>query len=358
MAQEPLYQRIAEDLRKQIDDGTLAPGSLLPTEIELGERYVASRNTVRDAIKRLTGQGLIETRPGQGTFVTMKVDPFVTVLTVDSIGIGGGEGATYLSKVRAEHRTASMTTPRVEVQNAPDAIARRLRVPANTQLVSRHQQRFIDGVPWSLQTSFYPMEFIARGATRLLMAEDISEGTAQYLANVVGVSQTGYRDWITARRPDANEQSFFRIPHDSMVFEIFRTGFDQHKTPIRVTVTVFPTDRNQFIVNVGDDLPDLRYGEDSLLLRWQRRIEPGHVAAEHRARPTRLPSVAPSAGGSSIYPRTGACSAQVVASTQEKTQCRSSSRRLLACWKPPSAGGCNAGTCGRQRRSGVRHAAG
>jgi len=28
---------------------------------------------------------------------------------------------------------------------------------------------------------------------------------------------------------------------------------------MRVTVTVFPTDRNQFIVNVGDDLPDPRY---------------------------------------------------------------------------------------------------
>jgi hypothetical protein len=42
---------------------------------------------------------------------------------------------------------------------------------------------------------------------------------------------------------------------------IFRTAFDQTKTPMRLTVTVFPTDRNQFIVNVGDDLPEPRYGE-------------------------------------------------------------------------------------------------
>ena len=38
MAEQPLYQQIAEDLRKQIDDGTLAPGSQLPTEVELRER--------------------------------------------------------------------------------------------------------------------------------------------------------------------------------------------------------------------------------------------------------------------------------------------------------------------------------
>jgi hypothetical protein len=31
---------------------------------------------------------------------------------------------------------------------------------------------------------------------------------------------------------------------------------------MRVTVTVFPTDRNQFIVDVGDDLPDPQYRDD------------------------------------------------------------------------------------------------
>jgi GntR family transcriptional regulator len=260
---QPMYQQIAEDLRNQIESGALERGRQLPTEVDLREQYGASRNTIRDAIKRLTSQGLIETKPGQGTFVTAKVDPFVTVLTADpKVGVGVGEGATYLSDVDADHRQASMTTPRVEVQTAPDVITKRLRVPPNTQLVSRHQQRFIDRTPWSLQTSFYPMEFITGGAPRLLMAEDIDGGVVQYLAAAIGLTQVGYRDWITARRPDTNEQSFFRISHDSMVFEIFRTGFDQNKKPMRVTVTVFPIDRNQFIVNVGDDLPDPRYDED------------------------------------------------------------------------------------------------
>ncbi len=43
-----------------------------------------------------------------------------------------------------------------------------------------------------------------------------------------------------------------KISHDTTVFENFRTAFDQHKRPMRVTVTVFPTDRNQFIINVED----------------------------------------------------------------------------------------------------------
>ena len=255
---QPLYLMIAEALEEQIKSGSLTEGMQLPTEADLRNHYGASRNTIRDAIKRLTGKGLIETRPGQGTFVTTKPHPFVTVLTADP---KVGEGATYLFTVSAEHREAYATTPKVELQTAGAEVTKRLRVPLTTRLISRHQQCYIDGHPWSLQTSFYPMEFSTRGADRLLDSEDIKEGAVSYLREAIGLRQLGYRDWITARSPDSNEQRFFRIAHDASVFEIFRTGFDQNKKPMRVTVTVFPTDRNQFIVNVGD-LPDPQYVDD------------------------------------------------------------------------------------------------
>jgi GntR family transcriptional regulator len=251
---QPMYQQIAEDLRTKIETGELARGAQLPTELDLREKYEASRNTIRDAIKRLTSLGLVETKPGQGTFVVQKIDPLVTTLSGDpKSGEGaGGEGATYLSEVSERHRKARVTTPRVEIQVPPGEIALRLRIEPRSQVISRHQQRFIDEIPWSLQTSYYPMEFVTDGgATELLKAEDMPNGVVQYLGEAMGLTQVGYRDWITARTPDSNEQSFFRIPHDATVFEIFRTGFDESETPIRVTVTVFPADRNQFIVNVG-----------------------------------------------------------------------------------------------------------
>ena len=267
---QPRYLQIADDLRNNIldaresEDGEFKPGARLPTEDQLGESYEASRNTIRDAIKRLINLGLVETRPGQGTFVTLDIDPFVTVLTNDAkTGFGGGEGATYLSAVSDRHRKPSVSLPRVEVQVPPAAIARRLRLPLDAQVVSRHEQRFIDGTLWSLQTSFYPLEFIQKGAVNLIMAQNIEEGTVRYLAKTINVRQTGYRDWVTARLPNDQEQELFGIGHNSTVFEIFRTAFDQNNNPMRLTVTVYPADRNQFIVNVGDDLPDPKYDEES-----------------------------------------------------------------------------------------------
>lgn len=261
MAREPMYRRIAIDLRAKVESGEYAQGSQLPTEIELMSQYNASRNTIRDAIRQLISLGLVETRPGQGTYVILKEETLVTVLTGDP---KLGEGSTsYLSQVNAQHRKAKTSRPRVEVQEAPEEITKRLRVPSGTQLISRHEQRFIDDIPWSLMTSFYPMEFNDKGANRLLMAQDIPEGAVKYLAEAIGLTQVGYREWITARNPDSNEQEFFGISHEATVFVNYRTAFDQNQTPMRVTVTVFPTDRNQFIVDVGD-VPDPQYGEEPL----------------------------------------------------------------------------------------------
>ena len=59
------------------------------------------------------------------------------------------------------------------------------------------------------------------------------------------------------RAPNTAEADFFKVPLDGRVpmYEIFRTAFDGNGTPMRLTITVFPADRNQFIVNIGN-VPD------------------------------------------------------------------------------------------------------
>jgi GntR family transcriptional regulator len=247
----PIYRQIAEDLREQIESGELQPGQQLQTELELRDRYGASRNTVRDAIKWLMNLGLVETRPGQGTFVIEKFDPFVSTLSGDP---GTGDGVIYQFQVSKYGRTPSNSQVQVETQKAGAEVAAELQLPEGTAVISRHEKRFIDDTPWSMQTSFYPRGLAVQGADRLSLPDNIEEGAVQYLAETLGLKQVGYRDWITVRAPDAIEADFFKLPQDGRVgvFEIFRTAFDQTRTPMRVTVTVFPTDRNQFIFETGD----------------------------------------------------------------------------------------------------------
>lgn len=254
---EFIYRRIAEDLRLQIESGAISRGSQLPTELELRDQYDASRNTIRDAVKWLTIRGLVETRAGQGTFVVERFEPFITTLSGDfqtDSGLGGGEGQAALAEVTARDRTANSSKPRVEIKQAEGYVADRLQVAEGTQVISRHQERHIDDQPWSLQTSFYPMDLVLRGATKLLEAADIDDGTVQYLGKVLQLKQVGYRDLIAARPPDENEMKFFRLLEGVQVFVLLRTGFaegDDKVTAFRLTESVFPTDRNQFVINAG-----------------------------------------------------------------------------------------------------------
>jgi GntR family transcriptional regulator len=255
---EPMYRQIADDLRGKIEAGEIAHGAQLPTEIELMDAYGASRNTVRDAIKLLTTRGMVEPRPGQGTFVVEKINPFVTTLTGDPMtGQGGGEGGVYIAEVQAGGRTSTRSEPRVEVQRAIEGIADALRIKEGDQVVSRHYERFIDDIPFSLQTSFYPMSLVLRGAARLIEAIDIPEGTVVYLDEKLGVKQAGYRDSIQARPPNDQEAPFFRIPADGQipVFEVYRIAFDESGDRIRLTITIYPVDRNRLVINVGDVPP-------------------------------------------------------------------------------------------------------
>jgi GntR family transcriptional regulator len=264
---ESMYRQIAEDLRLKIESGELGHGTQLPTEFELREQFDASRNTVRDAIKLLITRGLVETRPGQGTFVVGKIDPYVTVLTGEA-DASAGDGDIYKHEVTAKLRRPTTTDPRVEIQQSAGWLAEALEVESGTTVVSRHQQRYIDDIPFSLQTSFYPLSLVTRGADKLIQAPDIPEGAVAYLRKQIGLYQVGYRDRVTVRTPDTNETAFFKLPDDGRVavFEVRRTAFDQDGTPFRLTVSVYPTDRNQFTINVGqvpDEVPEHAETADS-----------------------------------------------------------------------------------------------
>ncbi|MEP2735994.1 MAG: GntR family transcriptional regulator [Erythrobacter sp.] len=65
----PRYMQVAGELREAITAGRYAEGRQFPTETALCSQYNVSRFTVREALKRLQSEGLIERKRGSGTVV-------------------------------------------------------------------------------------------------------------------------------------------------------------------------------------------------------------------------------------------------------------------------------------------------
>lgn len=65
----PRYYQVSNILAKRIADGIYPIGAMLPTEVELCEEFEISRYTVREALRRLTEDGLVRRRQGSGSQV-------------------------------------------------------------------------------------------------------------------------------------------------------------------------------------------------------------------------------------------------------------------------------------------------
>lgn len=79
------YREIADVLMHEIQRGTWPAGEQLPPETELGRRFGASRNTVRESLRCLDRQGYIRRRRGARSTVvsTTPIESFVN--SIESI---------------------------------------------------------------------------------------------------------------------------------------------------------------------------------------------------------------------------------------------------------------------------------
>lgn len=113
-----LYIRIATTIRTMIEDGVYQPGDRLPPLVELAKQQGCSRATVREALSTLRGQGLIEFRHGDGTYVkTALVDLWMEPLDA-ALLLGVGQVRELV-----ELQTAILAAIASRLAEGEDAIA-------------------------------------------------------------------------------------------------------------------------------------------------------------------------------------------------------------------------------------------
>lgn len=71
----PITRQVMDQIRAHIGSGVLAPGDRLPGVRVLAHELAINQNTVLRVYERLTMEGLLERKHGDGTFVAQRVPP-------------------------------------------------------------------------------------------------------------------------------------------------------------------------------------------------------------------------------------------------------------------------------------------
>lgn len=164
MSEPSLYQKVAADIRTAIAAGGYPPGTLLPSEAELAERYSVSRGTVRQAFAALRADGVIASRRGARRMV-----------------IGGSRVQSFgelLSFSRWARAIGEVPTGRVvslERRPAGPAEAAKLGLPEGATVYSLVRVRLLSGRPVMLERALYPERVGVLVAGLDLAADSITE---------------------------------------------------------------------------------------------------------------------------------------------------------------------------------------
>ncbi|MCS7285668.1 MAG: GntR family transcriptional regulator [Anaerolineae bacterium] len=144
----PLYYQIYEQLRREILNGNIRPGELLPSETQICEQCGVSRMTARMALAQLANEGLVVRRKGKGTFVappkvTFQDSPFLSIISYTNLmrSLGLSAGAQIRSK---------------EVIPAPSEVREALRLAEGEKVIRIIRLRLANEQPMALETSFLP----------------------------------------------------------------------------------------------------------------------------------------------------------------------------------------------------------
>ncbi|MFE0462291.1 GntR family transcriptional regulator, partial [Kitasatospora sp. NPDC058965] len=144
--QPPEYMRIAADLRRRIKGGEFPPGSTLPTQPELQEEYDVSPTTVRNAVRELREEGLVDVgRARSGTKVRER--PVIHRLLANRYSGAGQTSSTPFTLDQGAAWSEYRLDKRFEVLPAAPDVAELFEVTPGTKLLARHFVFYDAGSP-------------------------------------------------------------------------------------------------------------------------------------------------------------------------------------------------------------------
>ncbi|MFI5945904.1 GntR family transcriptional regulator [Streptomyces uncialis] len=231
------YLRAAAVIKERITGGTWAPGDRLPSRTELGRQLAVGENVIRRAQELLISRGVLEGRPGAGTYVRT---PFErrTLPRIPQPGPAqparGPAPAGFTGTWEAD---SAAKVP------APPQIAARLRVEAGELCVRTAYEFLTDRLPVMLCTSWEPMT--VTGGTLVVLPEGgpyAGHGVTARMAQL-GITVTRVTERPRPVHVGRDQAQLLGIAAGAQATLIERTHHDSTGRPVETADLLVPADR-------------------------------------------------------------------------------------------------------------------
>lgn len=201
------WERVLADLERRLADGEIV--DRFPTDRELVDHYDVSRQTVREAVRRLRARGIVERHRGRGSFVRPEhlQQPVGTLYSL------------YREAQRHGHVQRSETFELQE--NLSPVAAEALGLPPDTTLFMMSRLRRVDDVPLAIDTVWLPQDI-----GRLLLDADMTY-TSLYdeLETRAGIQVDATREVILPVTPDQAINEVLELEDREATFRLERTSY-------------------------------------------------------------------------------------------------------------------------------------
>lgn len=201
-------EQLREILEAMIRD--LPPGSLLPSERSIAERFQVARMTVRRAVTDLAARGLVRTVMGAGTYVA---EPRVAQ---------GTTTGSFSRDMRERGLRPGARVISVRERPATALVADRLRIGEDDPVVTVNRLRTADDVPMAVEQTHLPAARFAGLAD--LITDDVSLYAVLDEHWDVRVATATHR--VSAIGLDETDAALLDVPTGLPSFIVERTAYD------------------------------------------------------------------------------------------------------------------------------------
>jgi GntR family transcriptional regulator len=219
MAAVPLYEIVKRHISEAIMMGRWAPGTVLPGEVALAQRFGVAVGTVRRALSDLTVEGLLTRRRKTGTVVTGRSPHHSLRSFFQYFRLHGRDGSVLRSQARVVDIRVDAPTERERVV---------LGLAGNGRVLRIHRTRRIDRVP-------VMRDRFALDADRLvdfpLTPRKVPELLYLHLLERYGIRISAVREQVTAALADPDDLKLLDLTPPAAVLVIDEVAYDQAGRP-------------------------------------------------------------------------------------------------------------------------------